>query len=91
MTHPIDQVLGSGQTLGSDFWVTFDEAFIDLCSSLAVLMLPGWKDSSGVTREVASFSARGVSPEFIDPEKLGITADNPLFSAAFADELGHEA
>jgi len=90
MTHPIDQVLGNGETLGSDFWVAFDEAFIGFCSSIAVLMLPGWKDSSGVTREIGNFAERGVAPEFLAPGDLGITADNPLFAAAFDEELGHK-
>lgn len=84
MTHPIDLVLAEdGQTLGSDFWVEFDEAFIVHCSDIKVLMLPGWKESSGVAREIGHFEARGVLPEYVSPENYGVSRDNPLFAAAF--------
>src|SRR6266404_2207875 len=29
MTHPMDVALAGNSTLGSDFWVKFDEAFMD--------------------------------------------------------------
>src|SRR5579872_5662929 len=56
MTDPLDRVLaGSGKTLGSDYWVKFDEAFMTTCSSIAVVTVPGWDKSSGVKREIARF------------------------------------
>lgn len=59
MTHPIDQILAShNSTLGSDYWVAFDEAFMGFCSEIAVLMLDGWQQSSGVQRELHYFRAR---------------------------------
>jgi hypothetical protein len=84
MTHPIDLILADeGQTLGSPFWVEFDESFMAHCSAIAVLTLPGWEQSSGVEREVKSFEQRGVQPEFLSPEAMGVSRDNPLFRAAF--------
>ena len=60
MTHPIDVVLaGEAATLGSDFWVSFDEAFMDMCSEIVVLTLEGWERSSGIQREIAYFKAQG--------------------------------
>ena len=35
-----------------DFWLKQDLPFIDWCDELHVLMLPGWEDSSGVSREI---------------------------------------
>jgi hypothetical protein len=85
MTHPIDLVLAAdGETLGSDFWVAFDEAFMRHCTSILVLTLPGWQDSSGVAREVRFFADRGVSAEYASPQRFGVSPDNPLFAAAFA-------
>lgn len=87
MTHPIDLVLAdNGRTLGSEFWVGFDETFMNLCSAIAVLTLPGWRESSGVSREIAHFAARGVTPDYLSPEDLGITREIPLFLAAFTLE-----
>ena len=84
MTHPIDLVLAvDGETLGSDFWVRFDEAFMQLCSRISVVTLPGWQKSSGVAREIAYFAARGVVPEYLRPHDFGVSETEPLFAAAF--------
>jgi Domain of unknown function (DUF1937) len=84
MTHPIDLVMaGNNSTLGSEFWVSFDEAFMEHCSEIVVLTLPGWKDSSGVSREIAYFEHRGISPLYESPDKFGISAENSLYAAAF--------
>lgn len=84
MTHPIDLVLASeGETLGSDYWVTFDEMFMNICSEIAVLMLPGWQVSSGVGREIEFFKNRGSTVKFLRPEDYGISGDYPKFRAAF--------
>src|ERR1700692_1103713 len=46
MTHPIDMVLaGASNTLGSNYWVAFDEAFMEMCSEMIVLTLDGWEQS----------------------------------------------
>jgi nucleoside 2-deoxyribosyltransferase len=59
MTHPLDVLLaGKNETLGSDYWVKFDEAFMEFCSDIAVLCLDGWKESSGVAREIRFFLDR---------------------------------
>jgi nucleoside 2-deoxyribosyltransferase len=69
MTHPIDSVLaGNASTLGSEFWVTFDEAFMDICSEMIVLDIEGWKRSSGIQREVAYFEMQGKPVRFISQE-----------------------
>jgi hypothetical protein len=87
MTHPIDRVLAyDGQTLGSDFWVAFDEAFMAACSSIYVLRLPGWDESSGVKRELAFFAERGILPQFLDPADIGIDHHDERFKAAFVGD-----
>jgi hypothetical protein len=68
MTHPIDLVLAKeGETLGSDYWVRFDDAFMEFCTEMVVLRLSGWEQSSGVRREIAFFRQRCRAVTFIDP------------------------
>ncbi|RUV15061.1 MULTISPECIES: DUF1937 family protein [unclassified Mesorhizobium] len=60
MTHPIDLVLaGQENTLGSDYWVEFDETFMDRCDEIVVLEIDGWRQSSGVQREIQHFLENG--------------------------------
>lgn len=62
MTHPIDLVLaGESNTLGSDFWVQFDQTFMDRCDSFVLLPLDGWQESRGVLREMDYFITQGKS------------------------------
>jgi hypothetical protein len=77
MTHPVDLVLArDGDTLGSDYWVQFDEAFMEFCSEMVVLRLSGWKNSSGVRREISFFEKKGRPVSFMDPSRT--VPDVPL-------------
>lgn len=68
MTHPLDKELASdGATLGSDYWVAFDEAFMEFCSEIIVLRADGWEASSGVRREIEFFKSRNRPVSYIDP------------------------
>ena len=48
-THPLHHygVRGSWQ----DFWHE-NKAFMDVCDTVAVLMIPGWRESEGVQAEI---------------------------------------
>lgn len=60
MTHPIDiEMAGAENTLGSDFWVAFDETFMERCDVFVLLPLEGWQKSGGVRREMEFFRAAG--------------------------------
>lgn len=70
MTHPIDLVLAEdGATMGSNYWVRYDEAFMSFCTKIVVLKLPGWQASSGVKREIEFFRAAGCPIEYITYEE----------------------
>jgi hypothetical protein len=70
MTHPIDIVLaGESNTLGSDYWVAFDEAFMEMCAEMVVVKLPGWEKSGGIRREIEYFTGRKRSIRYMDPPK----------------------
>jgi hypothetical protein len=66
-THEIDLLLADGGTLGSDYWVDFDEHFMAICDRCVVVRLPGWEDSAGVRREVAYFLKHGKTVHFVGP------------------------
>src|SRR5260370_38085828 len=67
MTHPIDLVLaGETATLGSGYWVSFDEAFMEFCSEIVVLKVRGWDRSSGIRREIEYFKAQGKPVRFME-------------------------
>jgi hypothetical protein len=68
MTHPIDVALaGVTETLGSDYWVSFDEAFMDACSEMVILKIEGWESSNGIRREMEYFQKRGKPVSFMLP------------------------
>jgi len=58
MTHPIDLVMAAeGETMGSDYWCDFDEAFMRVCSEMIILIIPGWQESRGIRREANFFNS----------------------------------
>jgi hypothetical protein len=50
------------------FWKGLDEEFVRICCRLLVVTLPGWKESTGVTAEIAIADREGIPDEFINPE-----------------------
>ena len=71
MTHPIDLVLAAeGDTLGSAYWVAFDQAFMECCAEMLVLKLDGWEQSSGIQREMEFLKKQGRPVRFLDPNAI---------------------
>jgi hypothetical protein len=67
MTHPIDLVMAEeGDTMGSDYWCDFDEAFMRVSSEMVILTLPGWRESRGIRRESAFFEAAGKPVRYLN-------------------------
>lgn len=80
MTHPIDVVLASEDaTLGSDYWVDFDEAFMDFCSEMIILDIDGWQQSSGIRREIAFFRAQGKPISIMSFHSINDTAHIKIY------------
>jgi hypothetical protein len=59
----MDVALAGNNTLGSEFWGKFDEAFMEKCSEMIILKIDGWENSSGIRREIEFFrkSSRPIS------------------------------
>lgn len=58
-----------GTPVGTDYsaWRQHCEAMIDLCSSVHVLKVPGWKKSKGVAAEIEYAQSIGKEIVYIDP------------------------
>jgi nucleoside 2-deoxyribosyltransferase len=78
MTHPIDVALAGDLTLGSKFWVDFDEAFMNKCAGIIVLQLDGWDQSDGVAHEIEYFSRRGKPVALMPMSEIEATAASRL-------------
>ncbi|MDX7951374.1 DUF1937 family protein [Lichenihabitans sp. Uapishka_5] len=60
MSHPINRHLGDLDKAGiSALWAPIDQSFMQSMEELIVIDAPGWKDSSGVAREIRFFEDRG--------------------------------
>lgn len=72
MTHPIDIVMvEEGETMGTDYWCDFDEAFMRLCDEMIVLTIPGWRESRGIAREAKFFSDAGKPVRYMSLSEHG--------------------
>ena len=66
----MDIALSADKTLGSDFWVEFDEAFMDKCSEMIILQIEGWEQSSGVKREIEFFTNASKPISFMQESEI---------------------
>lgn len=62
-THPIAE-RGNLPT-GWDFWRDYDLLHLEACTSMLVLMLPGWRKSVGVQDEIAIMERMGKSVRYM--------------------------
>jgi hypothetical protein len=55
--------------LGGDFrsWQALNDAMVRVCEMFLVLRIDGWKDSEGVTHEIALAKKLGKSITYVDP------------------------
>lgn len=55
-SHPIARF---GLPKGWDWWREYDFRYLSICAGTIVLMMPGWRESVGVTDEIAETRAQG--------------------------------
>ena len=60
---------------GYKFWQKRDRKYISLTSGIIVLTLPGWKESEGVTDEIAYAKTLGMPVYYLNPKLFFNTAD----------------
>lgn len=60
MSHPINKALsGLDRQAVGRLWAPIDEHFMDVMEELIVVDAPGWREISGIKREIAYFESRG--------------------------------
>lgn len=57
-----------------DFWLAQDSAILEHASELVVLMLPGWRESYGVSQEIKRATELGIPVSYNHPEDFGVHA-----------------
>lgn len=63
-THPIAEA--GDLPLGWDYWHEYDHAFLSASNKLIVLMLDGWKESTGVNGEIQIAEQLGIEIEYMN-------------------------
>lgn len=66
---------------GYDFWMIRDRKLISISNAVIVALMPGWKESKGVTDEIAYAMSLGRAIYYLDPNDLTISDAVPLFSS----------
>jgi len=54
------------------YWKVFDTEFLIFCNEMWVLMLPGWRESEGVTDEIRIMNALGKPVRYVVPDTLEV-------------------
>ena len=54
------------------FWMRMDRPYVEWCSVIAVLTLPGWRESKGVAEEIDLARKAGKPVVYIDPATVGV-------------------
>lgn len=67
-THPI--AIECDLPKGWDYWGSFDRAYLACSKRVIVLMLDGWRESVGVTAELAIAAEMGIPVAYLDPVTL---------------------
>jgi len=73
MTHPIDRAMcHGGESMGGEYWLSFDYAFMAVCAQIVVLKLDGWEESTGVQREIAFFRSSELPVRFLEVSDISV-------------------
>ncbi len=65
-----------------EFWKPYDEAILQSCGRMVVLMLPGWEDSKGVSAEREIAQKMGIDIAYLKPEAV---LKETILNCVFAD------
>lgn len=61
MSHPINAHFADLDKLAiGKLWAPIDAVFMDAMTEIIVIDAPGWKESSGVAREIKFFKSKGL-------------------------------
>lgn len=66
--HTASAITGIPQEF--DWWMDYDEGWIDKCDILTVVMMENWEESRGITHEIEYARGKGMPIRYIDPDTL---------------------
>lgn len=67
-SHPISEWMPHEYQTDADFWLERDLEFMELTDELFVLCLDGWKESTGVAREIMEATKKGIPVIYLEKE-----------------------
>lgn len=68
-SHTIADFLPPEDRFSQDFWMSQDIPMLETCDVLAVLMLPGWEQSKGLSTEIQAARRLNKNVIFVDVGK----------------------
>jgi len=71
-SHPL-AIYAKIDPLNWQFWMKADAPFVAACQECLVAMMEGWRESQGVTAEIAEFQRVGKPVHYVDPVTLKIS------------------
>ena len=83
MNHEAVELLRTAGSPSGAYWRELESRLAAICDELVVLRATGWRESRGVTREIALFEKFGKPVRFLDP---GIEVQNGVGLSASASE-----
>jgi nucleoside 2-deoxyribosyltransferase len=88
-SHPIAQ---HGMPMSWEFWSRMDREYLSRCDVLAVLTLPGWRESVGVQAEIALAQELGLPVVYVEPGDLDAAdRESPLLDELHRQRAGTAA
>lgn len=70
LTHTIPMFAELHQTASWELCMRLDKAMLARCQEIIVITIPGWKESRGVTEELAYAHELGIPSRYIDFDSL---------------------
>jgi len=72
-SHPIANY---GLPTSWNFWERVDREYLARCDLLAVLTIPGWRESTGVQAEIGIAKELGLPIVYVNPVKVELTGQD---------------
>ncbi|HUT57895.1 MAG TPA: DUF1937 family protein [Phycisphaerae bacterium] len=72
LAHSVPIAAAGLDDMDHDFWMRVDRPYLEWCHMVMVLTLDGWRESRGVSMEIAQARALHKPVSFISPADLGV-------------------
>lgn len=66
-SHPIAEQMPDGNAVDGELWKRQDAPYLQFCSAMVVVKMPGWEQSSGIKHEIERAIAREIPITYVSP------------------------